>query len=253
MRKSSVGLCAVTTAGALAAVLVPGITAETSRGGTVVTSITVNGGRSILLGPSEPVSFPVVVTASDRSGIRSVGPVGVWGPTYGALKVGPMRCTAQSATTSRCQGTVTVDPTRRQIFNDEAGTWFVDLKVLANDGDRLVGRTVAGFSLKRAARVTGSGVPAQTAVGQQVQVRGLLERSFWSDNGYHGYQGGVAYLQFRPSGSHLWTTVATAGSDASGGLAATVSVTGPGQYQWYSPGDKWTGDAVSDAIPTGVS
>lgn len=253
MRKSSVALCAVAAVAAGAVLLVPSITTDTSRGDTRVTSITVNDGHSILLGPADRTTFPLVVTATDRSGIRSIDPIGVWGPTYGLLRVSPMKCAAQSPTSSVCRGTVTVDAAKKDVFNDEAGTWFVSLKVQANDGDRFVGQTAAGFSIKRAARMTGSGVPAHAVLGQQLNVQGWLARSFWSDNKYHGYPDGLAYLQFRPRGSNLWTTVATSTSNISGTVSAKVKVTGPGDYQWFSPGDKWTGDAASQELPVALS
>ncbi|MFD9124574.1 calcium-binding protein [Kitasatospora sp. NPDC059571] len=253
MRKTSWALSAVAVGAAVAVLAVPTITTDTSRGDTAVTSVTVNGGRPVLLGPDRPVTFPVVVQARDGSGIRSVDPIGVWGPNYGVLKVSPMRCTAVSAAASTCRGTVTVDPVRKQIFNDEAGTWFVDLKVTANDGDRFVDKTAAGFSLKRAAKVSGSGVPtAAVRPGTRITVKGWLARSFWTDNRYHGYPEGVAYLQFRPAGSHRWTTVARDVSDVSGTVSATVPVSGPGDFQWYAPGDKWTGDAASAELPVRV-
>ena len=144
---------------------------------------------------------------------------------------------------------MTVDPVKKQIFHDEAGTWFVDLQVRANDGDRFVGKAVGGFSLKRSAKVSGSGVPETAGAGQRITVKGWLARSFWTDNRYHGYKDGVAYLQFRAEGTHRWRTVARAVSVGSGTVRATVPVTGPGDFPWYAPGDKWTGDAASQAMP----
>ncbi|WP_431678068.1 hypothetical protein [Kitasatospora sp. KL5] len=249
MRKSSWALSAAAAGAAVAVLAVPTITTDRSRGDTAVTAVTVNNGKPILLGPQKALTFPLVVEARDDSGIRSVDPVGVWGPNYGVLKVGPMRCTASSATESVCRGTVTVDPVEKQIFNDEAGTWFVDLQVKANDGDRYVAKTAGGFSLKRAAKLSGSGVPAKAKAGQRITVQGWLARAFWSDNRFHGYKDGVAYLQFRPEGSHRWTTVAKAVSTGSGTVKAMVTVAGPGDFQWYTPGDKWTGDAVSAEMP----
>jgi hypothetical protein len=245
----ALGVALVVAAGAV--LLVPTVATQTSRGDTRVDAVTVNDGRSILLGPTDRLTFPVVVTASDKSGIKGVDPVGVWGPSYGVLKVGPMTCTARSATTSVCRGTATVDAKKQDVFNDEVGTWFVDLKVSANDGDQYLNQTAGGFSIKRAARMTASGVPHGAAVGHELSVQGWLARAFYSDNRYHGYPDGVVYLQFRPKGSTLWTTVATATSDASGIVRAKTTVTGPGDYQWYSPGDKWTGDAVSPELPVG--
>ncbi|WP_052389979.1 hypothetical protein [Streptomyces sp. NRRL B-24484] len=252
MRKTSWALCAAATGAAVAVLAVPTITTDRSHGDTAITSISVNGGRPVLLGPQKAMTFPLVVEARDDSGIRAVDPVGVWGPNYGVLRVSPMRCTASSATASVCRGTVTVDPAKKQIFNDEAGTWFVDLQVRANDGDRHVAKTAGGFSLKRAAKLSGSGVPAKAAKGQRITVQGWLARSFWTDNRFHGYADGVAYLQFRPAGSHRWTTVAEAVSTDSGTVEAEVAVTGPGDFQWYAPGDKWTGDSVSAEMPVAL-
>jgi hypothetical protein len=251
MRKTTLVLCGATLLAAGAVLLTPTITTDSSQGDTSVTSITLNNGQPILLGPVEAVTVPLVVTARDDSGIAGIGPIGVWGPNYGVLKVSPLSCTADGPS-SVCRGSVTVEPRKQQVFNDEAGTWFVDLKVRARDGDLYVNQTAAGFSLKRAARMTGSGVPQQAAFGQELTVTGWLARSFWDDNAYHGYQGGTAHLQFRPSGSTLWTTVSTSVSDSSGTVTAHVSATGPGDFQWYAPGDKWTGNAVSPALPVNV-
>ncbi|WP_052681427.1 hypothetical protein [Saccharothrix sp. ST-888] len=253
MRKRIAVLCVATVLAAGAVLLVPTVTTDTSQGDTRVLGITVNGGRTLLVGPTDPVTFPLEVTAEDDSGIRSVSPIGVWGPSYGVLKASPMECTPASHTVSVCRGTVTVDPAKKDVYNDEAGTWFVDLKVNANDGDRFVGQTAGGFSLKRAARISGYGVPPHADQGQELTVKGWLNRSFWSDNKYHGYEGGPAYLQFRAHGSSRWTTVATAVSDPAGTVTARVRASGTGEFQWYSPGDKWTGSAISPPLAVTVA
>ncbi|GAA2225519.1 hypothetical protein GCM10010430_00360 [Kitasatospora cystarginea] len=253
MRKRIAVLCAASVLAAGAVLLVPTVTTDTSQGDTRVLGITVNKGHTILVGPTDPITFPVEVTAQDDSGIRSVSPIGVWGPSYGVLKVSPMTCEPTSRTVSVCRGTATVDPSRKDVYNDEAGTWFVDLKVNANDGDRFVGQTAGGFSLKRAARISGYDVPSHATAGQELTVKGWLNRAFWSDNKYHGYEGGTAYLQFRPHGSARWSTVATAVSDATGTVTAHVRATASGEYEWYSPGDKWTGGAVSSPLTVTVA
>ncbi|MFI5527984.1 hypothetical protein ACIA8O_05440 [Kitasatospora sp. NPDC051853] len=251
MRKTRVALYLVTALAAGAVLLAPKVGVEASRGDTTVTSISVNGGRSILLGPAEGATVPLVLTARDGSGIASVGPIGVWGPNYGVLGVSPLECTA-AGPSSTCRGTVTVRPRKHEVFDDEAGTWFVDLKVRARDGDRYVNQTAAGFSVKQATLLELAGVPERTTPGEEIRVTGRLDRASWEDHGYHGYPGGLVFLQFRAGWSSTWTTVAETYSQADGTLEATVPAAESGAFQWYYPGDKWVGDSLSRAVPVSV-
>ncbi|WP_146616432.1 hypothetical protein [Kitasatospora sp. SolWspMP-SS2h] len=255
MRKSAVVLCAVAAIGAVAIVLVPATSPETSRGDTGLVSVVVNHGRTVELGPAETRTVAVEVTASDRSGIRAVDPIGLWGPNYGALKVGPMSCVPLDAagTTARCSGEAVIAAGSRALFDDQAGTWFVDLRIRAADGDRYVSKNAAGFSLKRTAGFDlASVVPARAAVGGAVTVRGRLRRADWDRDAEVPQQGTTAYLQFRPAGSSTWSTLASTGTDADGLLSLNVPVRGPGAFQWYAPGDKWTGGALSEVLPLRV-
>ncbi|MCP2312675.1 hypothetical protein [Kitasatospora paracochleata] len=253
MRKTAVVL-GVATVAAGALLVVPQTVPEVSRGDTAVTSVRVNEGRTVELGPAETRSFPIEVTATDNSGIRTVDPIGVWGPNYGVLAVGPMSCTPLNATgtAARCRATVTVDTAGHRLYDDEAGTWFVDLRVRANDGDRYVAKTAGGFSLKRTGRLDEAAMPAHAAIGEQVAVTGRLLRTSWDHDGYLPQQGVPVYLQFRPAGSAQWTTVATAGSDADGRVGAQVTAVGSGDFQWWAAGDKWTGGALSEPLPLTV-
>ncbi|MGW4693755.1 hypothetical protein ACWEO1_15355 [Kitasatospora cineracea] len=255
MRKSAVAMCAVAAVGAVAVVLVPATSPEVSGGDTALVSVVVNHGRTVELGPDETRTIEVEVTASDRSGIRAVDPIGLWGPNYATLKVGPMSCVPLSAggTTSRCSGEATVAAGSRALFDDQAGTWFVDLRIRAADGDRYVSKNAAGFSLKRSARFDlAAADPARVAEGGAVTVRARLQRADWDRKAEVPQQGTTAYLQFRPVGSDTWTTLATARTDADGLLAVNVPARGPGAFQWYAPGDKWTAGAVSEVLPLEV-
>ncbi|MFD8482441.1 hypothetical protein [Kitasatospora sp. NPDC059673] len=247
MRKSAVAMCAVAAIGAVAIVLVPSTVPETSQGDTALVSVVVNGGRTIELGPTETRTFPVEVTATDRSGIRAVDPIGVWGPNYATLKVGPMSCVPLDATgtVSRCTGEVTASATSRVLFDDQAGTWFVDLRIQANDGDRYVSKSAGGFSLKRTARIDQASAPATAAFGQSIQVQARLQRTMWDENGYIPQSGTTVYLQFRPTGSDTWSTLTAANTNAEGQVSVQVPALRPGTYQWFTPGDKWTGSATS--------
>ncbi|WP_157845380.1 hypothetical protein [Kitasatospora phosalacinea] len=248
-------LCTVAAVGAAAVVLVPATAPESSSGDTALLSVSVDGGRTVELGPAETRTVTVEVTARDDSGIRSVDPVGLWGPNYAALKVGRMVCApfGPDGTTSRCTGEATVAATARALFDDQAGSWFVDLRIRANDGDRYLSKNAAGFSLKRTARLDlASAAPARAAVGGAVAVRARLLRADWDDNTEIPQQGAVAYLQFRPAGGDTWTTLAAATADARGTLALNVPARLSGTYQWYAPGDKWTTSALSEQLPLEV-
>ncbi|BAJ27902.1 hypothetical protein KSE_20790 [Kitasatospora setae KM-6054] len=253
-------LCAVAAVGTVAVVLVPATAPETSSGDAALLSVVVNGGRTVELGAAESRTVTVEVTARDRSGIRAVEPIGLWGPNYAALKVGPMSCVPldPAGTTARCGGEATVASSSRTLFDDQAGTWFVDLRIRANDGDRYLSKNAAGFSLKRAARIDDARVDdaaegaAGAAAGRAVTVRGRLLRADWDRKADVPQYGAGAYLQFRPAGGDTWTTVASTGADSGGLLSVTVPVRGPGAFQWYAPGDKWTAGALSAELPLAV-
>ncbi|MFJ8042777.1 hypothetical protein ACIRBX_20025 [Kitasatospora sp. NPDC096147] len=251
MRKTRIGLYLVTALAAGAVLLAPKVGTVGSRGDTTVTSISVNEGRPLVLGPSDGAVVPLELTARDGSGIASVGPIGVWGPRYGVLGVSPLDCSAAGPETG-CRGTVTVRPREREIFDDEAGTWFVDLKVRARDGDRYVNQTAAGFSIKQATRLTLAGVPGTAPLGGELKVTGRLERASWEDHAYHPYPDGLAFLQFRADWSRTWVTVAESYARPDGSVAATVPAAESGAFQWYYPGDRWVGDSLSPVVPVAV-
>lgn len=247
-------LCAVAAVGAVALLLVPATVPETSRGDTALVSVVVNQGRTVELGPGETRTFPVEVTASDRSGIRAVDPIGLWGPNYATLKVSPLACAPLpgTASASRCTGEATATASAHGLFDDQAGTWFVDLRIRAADGDRYVSKSAGGFSLKRTALLDSATLTASAPVGTPVQALARLQRATWEHPGYLPQQGATAYLQFRPTGSPTWTTVATATTDADGRLDVKVPAVRSGAFQWYAPGDKWTAAATSPELPLTV-
>ncbi|OKJ08319.1 hypothetical protein AMK19_20160 [Kitasatospora sp. CB01950] len=240
--------------GAVALVLVPATVPETSEGDTGLVSVVVNGGRTVELGPSETRTFPVEVTATDRSGIRTVDPIGLWGPNYATLKVGPMSCVPVDATgtVSRCTGEATVEATSRVLFDDQAGSWFVDLRIQANDGDRYISKSAGGFSLKRTALLDEASGPATASDGEKIRLNGRLQRAMWDEHGYIPQQGTTVYLQFRADGSNTWSTLTAVNTDHEGRFSLQVAASGSGTYQWYAPGDKWTGSATSAELPVTV-
>ncbi|MCD0482082.1 hypothetical protein LO771_06540 [Streptacidiphilus sp. ASG 303] len=251
MRRRSAFL-AVSAVAATAAITVPSIATSPSHGDTAITSVVVNDGRTVVLGADRRETFRVSVTATDDSGIRSVSPVGVWGPKYGILKVSPMRCVRQSATTSTCTGTVSVDTGRKQVWNDEAGTWFVDAQANANDGDDARSGAAGGFSLKRASRLGVYGLPARAPAGSRATAQGWLSRVWWDSGDYHGSPDDHLQLLFRPDGGDTWTPVADEVTNPLGQVSAGVRLTRSGWYRWVFAGSKWTGPARSKAVHVAV-
>ncbi|MFJ6214285.1 calcium-binding protein [Streptomyces sp. NPDC092296] len=231
---------------ATAAAALPSIATSASQGDTRITSVVVNDGRTVVLGVGGPVTFPVAITATDDSGIRSVGPIGVWGPKYGILKVSPATCEKLSATTSTCTGVATVDTSRHQVWNDEAGSWYVDAQVTANDGDHLRNADLGGFSLKRESRLRGYNVPTHGKAGARAEIQGWLSRAWWDNGEYHGSPDDQVRLMFRPDGGDTWTAVSTRVTNSLGQVTATVELTRSGWYQWTFAGSKWTGPARSE-------
>lgn len=237
----------LTSALATAGIALPSIATSPSHGDTRITSVVVNSGRTVVLDVNQVTSFPVTVTATDDSGIRSVDPVGVWGAKYGILKVSRMRCEKLSAISSACTGTATVDTSKHQVWNDEAGTWYVDAQANAQDGDRVRVGNIGGFSLKRSGRLHSYQVPRRAKAGSQASIQGWLSRAWWDTGEYHGSPGDQVRLMFRPDGSSTWRTVSTEVSNDLGQVATTVRFTRSGWYQWFFAGSKWTGGARSAA------
>ncbi|RKE18620.1 hypothetical protein [Streptomyces sp. TLI_171] len=247
-------LCGVAAIGAVALVLVPATAPETSHGDTALVSVVVNNGRTVELGPDETRTVPVEVVATDRAGIRTVDPIGLWGPNYATLKVAPLTCAPLDATgtAARCTGRATVTATGHGLFDDQAGTWFVDLRIRANDGDRYVSKSAGGFSLKHTAVLDRASGPVHATKDDPVQLRARLRHTSWEQHAQAPAPGATAYLQFRPTGSAAWTTLATATADPEGLLTLQVPAHVSGSYQWFAPGDKWTAAATSPEIPVTV-
>ena len=238
-------LLAVLGALATAGIALPSIATSPSHGNTRITSVVVNNGRTVVLNVDQATAFPVSITATDDSGITSIDPIGVWGPKYGILKVTGVTCEKLSALTSLCTGTAIVDTARHQVWNDEAGTWYVDAQAHANDGDDIRDGNLGGFSVKRTGRLQSYQVPAKADTGATGTIGGWLSRAWWDTGEYHGSPGDEVHLMFRADRSSTWETVATRVTNGLGQVDATVRFTRSGWYQWFFPGSKWTGGARS--------
>jgi len=235
MRRRSAVLL-VSAAGAAAAILLPSIQMKQSVGDTKITGVRLSEPTPIVLGPSQQIRIGFTVTAQDDSGIRSMSPVGLWGPNYAVVKTSQVTCKALSATTSSCSGYGVLDTTQRKLWLDNAGWWSLQVQVNANDGDHFATQRAKTFGVLRRTQTVIAGVPAQARAGERVTITGQLIQADWGQHTYTGASGQRLQLRFKPQGSNSYQPVASVVNAADGSVRATVTVKGTGSYAWFFTG-----------------
>ncbi|MET9023463.1 hypothetical protein ABZV93_26170 [Actinopolymorpha sp. NPDC004070] len=234
MRKRAAAMLAA----AAATVGIAGLSAPAANasvyGDTEITGVTVNGGKSVVIGTTYAKTFKVTVRGRDDSGLASVD-TDLTGPAGYFFKDGT-RC--QSATS--CTASYTIDP-RVDLYNENAGTWYVGAWLDANDGDFAYDERIGHFSLKRAANLTVNASPEPVKKGAPITVSGTLKRANWDTHHYAGYTKQTVALQFRKSGTTTYKTVKTVISGTGGGLWTRVTASADGTWRWYFPGTATTG------------
>ncbi|MFF7339429.1 hypothetical protein ACFZAT_19035 [Streptomyces sp. NPDC008163] len=244
------------TVAAVAAMTVLGTTAANAegRGDIRITKGVTNNGKSVVVGVSGHVTFPVKLTIKDNSGVKSLGKIWAnsstthWGapPEWDGAT-----CRKVSATTSECTATMRFVPAylpgySEENANDATGRWCAYGNVQANDGDYWIFDCVAPFNLKRASTLTTAATgPSPLSGGKQVKVTGTLSRADWEALKYRGYAGQSVQLQFRKAGASAYRTVKTVESNSSGRLSATVTASGSGSWRWFYPGTSSTAQIAS--------
>ncbi|MET9556252.1 calcium-binding protein [Streptomyces sp. NPDC006645] len=206
----------------------------------VVTGVTVNGGKDVVVGTTERKTFTVTVHGSDDSGLQ-LADVDLLGPAGGFYTTDAFCETATACTT-----TFTVDPhldpynDNTDLGNANAGRWYVTTLVDTNDGASLLTRHTGGFLLKRAGALTVNAAPEPVAKGGTITVTGKLTRANWDTYRYAGYTGQSVALQFRPKAGDTYTTVKTLTTDGTGNLRTTVKATADGYWRWSFAGTTTT-------------
>ncbi|MFI6864269.1 hypothetical protein ACIBKZ_30945 [Streptomyces sp. NPDC050421] len=235
------------------------------RGDIRVVKGVTNNGKSVIVGISGLVTFPVKLTVKDNSGVKGVGDIdaGSTHSAYGApIETVGVTCKKLSSTTSDCTATMRIDPSwfpwySERNANDAAGDWGVYGIVNANDGDYWIYDALAPFKFKRAATLTASATrPSRFDTTKQVKVTGALARADWEALRYRGYGGQSLKLQFRKAGAASYTTVKTVKTNSAGQVSTTVTAPGSGSWRWFYQGTNTTmqiasaGDTVSLVAPT---
>ncbi|MFJ6016669.1 DUF5707 domain-containing protein [Streptomyces sp. NPDC092952] len=219
----------------------------------VVSKVTVNGGKDIVLGTTAPRTVTVSVTASHPSGIDT-GWLLLW---HGkdqeegldaVLLPNEERatCTAVNATTSTCSLTLTVDPRVDLPKNAVAGTWHVLAGARAVDGSDTSSDFASTARVQRYSKLTVNAAPEPVKKGKTLTITGKLSRANWEDHAYHGYAGQSVKLQFRKKDSSTYTTVKTIRTSSTGTLKTTAKASVDGYWRYSFAGTSTT-PAVSAA------
>jgi hypothetical protein len=244
MRRRSV-LLLVSGVLAVGGIVLPSIGQRQTSGDTKILSVVVNEGKPVVLGATDRASFSFSITAEDNSGIKSVDKVGIWGSNYGVLRPSATTCVAKSKTVSVCTGSVSVDVTKREIFDNMAGEWHVQATANANDGDHFESDTAGDFSIKKAASAVITGVPPTASAGETITVEGQLQQPNWRSQLWVPNTGQTVYLVFRPQGSTVWKRVAITTTDRQGNMRVYTKVTGTGVFFWLYDGKYWSESVAS--------
>ncbi|KUN91332.1 hypothetical protein [Streptomyces caeruleatus] len=170
----------------------------------------------------------------------------------------PAKCTATSATTANCKGTIDVYPGDHELVNTDAGTWRAAAEATAFNGQNPGGETFditkVGYKsqsglgttlMQRSSKLTVNAAPEPVKKGKTITVTGKLSRANWDRGTYNGYVGQPVKLQFRKKNSNTYTTVKTIKTDATGNLKTTVKATQDGYFRYTFAGTTTTPAATA--------
>ncbi|MFH8800404.1 hypothetical protein ACH4F6_12520 [Streptomyces sp. NPDC017936] len=231
--------------------------------------VTVNGGKPIVVGPTNhahvPVAFTVThaadvdITADDffldvelyrGASYQNIDNL-LWGDTWPT-------CTVKTATTATCKGYVDIY-SADELDNVDATTWKAGGYAIAYNGEdptsddidlNKVGYAeqdgLATARLQRHTTLTANAAPEPVKKGKTITVTGKLSRANWDTDTYTGYSGVYAQLQFRKNGSSTYSTVKSVKTTSTGGLSTTVTASVDGYYRYNFVGTT-TAPAVAAA------
>ncbi|WP_318199589.1 hypothetical protein [Streptomyces sp. SCL15-4] len=258
MRSNIARAASAAAGGAVALTLLTATGAHAEgRGDIRITDAVVNHGKSVAIGTSQRVTYPITLTIRDDSGVKGLSHVSVFNKSkgWGFGDWTDTKCVKKSSTTSVCTATMTVAPqwlpdSMPESANNAAGLWQVNATARAEDGDYRIADDIAEFRMQRAAKLTTDAAPEPVAKGAELTVSGKLTRAHWEDLRYYGFTGQNAKLQFKAAGAAHYRTVKTVRTGTSGKVTTKVTATSAGSWRWYFPGTTTTARVVSagDAV-----
>ncbi len=228
-------------------------TARAAAALPTITSVSVNGGKDVVVGTTNAKTFTVSVTATHASGIADAF-VELWhGTDFDTYVDGALAqnqdyatCTAVSATKSTCKLTVTARPGYDDELigylyaNSLAGTWKVNVAVLSNDGNIYQDTAYKTAKVQRLSKLTVNAAPEPVKKGKTLTVTGKLSRANWESGKYAGYTGQSVKLQFRKKSASTYSTVKTVKTNSTGNLKTTTKASVDGYHRFYFTGTSTT-------------
>ncbi|WP_320780109.1 calcium-binding protein [Streptomyces sp. CRN 30] len=242
-------VAAVSGALALSALAVPVAQADGGHGDTKITKVVVDGDNKVQVSTSGLKTIKISVTARDNAGIAGADSFILSGPDFGFYMTGTPKCTKVNATTSTCAASVKIDPKVDYLSNANAGTWYVEAWIDAEDGDFVWEEKAGSFKFQRATKLTVNATPEPVKKGKTITVTGNLTRANWETLKFGGYSSQSVKLQFKKKGTSTYKDVKTvkAGTGKSAGkLKTTVKATVDGTYRYSFAGNS-AAAAVSSA------
>ncbi|MGC0327061.1 hypothetical protein RKD23_000051 [Streptomyces sp. SAI-170] len=261
MRTGSSGTVAV-LAGALSLGVLCAPPAQAADTGIEVTNMVVNGGRTIIVGPTvtqrPKFSFHVTLPRGVSFDDVDVHPVVHRYDTTPArayersaeIPWSGVNCGYAPSGGYDCKGDFYLDRSFLDS-NGDATTWKFAVIAKLWEGSELKKEeflTGLGYiRLKRDARVTVNASPEPVIKGRPITVIGKIIRADWALNKYTNYAGKQATLQFRKAGTNTYTVVRTVTANATGDLRAAVTASVDGYWRWSVGGTATTAGAGSTA------
>jgi hypothetical protein len=222
---------------------------------------------SATLGLSGTITLGVTVSAKDASGIKAIyaepyplayakepGAVPTAGDLTSDAADNLLKVKSHTATTQTAGVTDTEKFTKAGDLppNEVAGTLGVAVLVVAKDGSTTYNAKATTFSWKRADKLTSKVSATKVVKGANLTVKGQLNRANWTKDTYQGYAAQGVSLEFRKTGSTVWTTVKVVQSGKTGALSATVKDSKSGSWRYVFVGNSTSGAAASAASTVGL-
>jgi hypothetical protein len=225
-----------------------------------VSDVVINGGKPIVAGTGS-VTFKVSLHASHPTGVKAAEldlfrGLGSWLLVDDTNGVSWLDCTAVSATTSHCEGTITgyvvgadyppVDHSVNLLYsNGQAGNWAVRAGAVAGDDSRLWNENFTTHKVLRESVLTVNASPEPIRKGRTLSITGKLTRADWAKDSYVALANQYVELQYKRNGATSWTTLKMIKSTSAGAMKATTTATYDGSYRFVYAGATTTSSVTS--------